>query len=86
MQDLINCFPDEDSHLKNFCLHRPTVTTVGDILTLLECTQGKRGRESSVRVYAMSMSACTQTLNIRQSVEAPNPCLCADYACLYVCT
>ena len=23
VQDLINCFLDEDSHLKKFCLHRP---------------------------------------------------------------
>ena len=60
-----------------FCLRRPTVTTVGEILALLErpsCTQGKSGRERVLCEYmSMPMRAYTQTLNIRQSVEAPNP-------------
>ena len=60
-----------DSNLMKFFLHCPTVMTVGEILTLLECPscrQGKRGRER-----LLSIRAFTQTLNIRQNVEASNP-------------
>ena len=70
-QDLINY---EDSHLMKFCLHCPTVMTVGEILTLLDVPflQTGKAREREV----VSMRACTQTLNIRQNVEAPNPWGC----------
>ena len=74
VQDLIKCFPDEDSHVQTFRLHRPTVMTVGGLLALLQCPSCRQGTSGRVlcQYMSMSMHAYTQTLNIRQSVEAPN--------------
>ena len=59
VQDLIYCFPDEDSHLMKFCLHRPTFMTVGGLLALLQCPLLQTGKEwaSSVSVY-VHVHAC----------------------------
>ncbi len=75
VQDLITCFPDEDAHLTKFCLHRPTIMTVGGLLALLQCPACRQGKSVIVlcQYMSMSMHAYTQTLKIRQSVEVPDP-------------
>ena len=46
MQDLIDCFPDEDEHLMKFCQWHPKGMTVQELLTILQCPpSGETQRE-----------------------------------------
>ena len=53
VQDLIECFPDEDQHLQKFCQWRPKGMRVEELVTLMERPPSPRrametesGRES----------------------------------------
>ena len=37
MQDLIQCFPDEDEHLQKFCQWHPKGMTVQELLSIMQC-------------------------------------------------
>ena len=37
VQDLIECFPDEDEHLQKFCQWRPKSMMVKELVTMMQC-------------------------------------------------
>ena len=37
MQDLIECFPDEDEHLQKFCQWHPKSMLVNELVTMMQC-------------------------------------------------
>ena len=37
MQDLIECFPDEDEHLQKFCQWHPKSMLVEELVTMMQC-------------------------------------------------
>ena len=66
---LIDCFPDEDSHLTKSCLNHSKAMTVGEILTLLDVPflHTRKERERALCEYmSMSMCARNRTFNIRK--------------------
>ena len=51
VQDLIECFPDEDEHLQKFCQFHPTRMTVTELVTMTQClppSQSHGDRESDM--------------------------------------
>ena len=51
MQDLIECFPDEDEHLKKFCFQKsPRRMPVEELLTMLKCPPPAESERASDRV------------------------------------
>ena len=37
VQDLIECFPDEDEHLQKFCQWHPKSMLVKELVTMMQC-------------------------------------------------
>ena len=37
VQDLIQCFPDEDEHLQKFCQWHPKSMLVKELVTMMQC-------------------------------------------------
>ena len=37
VQDLIQCFPDEDEHLQKFCQWHPKRMLVKELVTMMQC-------------------------------------------------
>ena len=46
VQDLIECFPDEDEHLQKFCQWHPKSMLVEELVTMMQCPP-RRVRESA---------------------------------------
>ena len=42
MQDLIECFPDEDEHLQKFCQWHPKSMLVKKLVTMMKCHPSPR--------------------------------------------
>ena len=48
VQDLIECFPDEDEHVQKFCQGHPENMLVQELVTMLQCPPRRvRERESA---------------------------------------
>ena len=52
VQDLIECFPDEDEHLQKFCQWQPKSMLVKELVTMMQCPPPAEPWKLRVRVSA----------------------------------
>ena len=62
VQDLIECFPDEDEHLQKFCQWHPKSMLVKKLVTMMKCPPSPR--------RAMETESGRERVRVRVRVSA----------------
>ena len=57
VQDLIECFPDEDEHLQKFCQWHPKSMLVKELVAMMQCPPPRRAMETESERERVRVSA-----------------------------